>query len=56
MPKRGRPRSENQRGKQIRIRLTEEEFNKLNVISEQMGITKSDFIRLSIFNKENSHD
>lgn len=47
--KRGRPPKDNKRDVGFRIRLTAEEYQILTEISKQMGLTKSDVIRKTIF-------
>lgn len=44
-PKMGRPKVENPKALQYRIRLTEEEAQKLEYCSEKTGLTKADVLR-----------
>lgn len=40
----GRPKSENPRNRRLEIRLTEEEFNKINTCAKFLGKTRTDTI------------
>ena len=46
--KMGRPMSENPKIYRIGVRLTEEEYQKLNKYCIQRGLTKTEFIRICI--------
>ena len=46
--KRGRPKTEGARTKEIRVRLNDEEFNRLTRYAERSGRTKSDILRSAI--------
>ena len=55
--KSGRPKIENPRSKQYRVRLTAEEFEKLEYLAIQNGRTMSDILRKGIeIQYENSED
>ena len=41
----GRPKKENAKDKQIRLRLTEDEHKRLKEVSKEQGYSVSDFIR-----------
>lgn len=45
MAKRGRPFSEVTRNKEFRMRLSDEEYDRLTKISKNMGMSRADTIR-----------
>lgn len=46
--KRGYPKTDDARIKEVRVRLTEEEFDRLTRYAERSGRTKSDILRSAI--------
>lgn len=46
--KRGRPKTKGTRRKEVRVRLTDEEFDRLTRYAERSGRTKSDILRSAI--------
>ena len=46
--KRGHPKTDDPRIKEVRVRLTEEEFDRLTRYAERSGRTKSDILRSAI--------
>ena len=47
-PRTGRPKSNNPKRNDLRIRMTDDEIKILNICSEKTGLNKSDVIRLGI--------
>ena len=47
-PRTGRPKSNNPKKNDLRIRMTDDEIRILNICSEKTGLNKSDIIRLGI--------
>lgn len=47
-PRTGRPKSSNPKRNDTRIRMTDEEVEKLNYCCQKTGMTKADVIRLGI--------
>lgn len=47
-PRTGRPKSDNPKKNDTRIRMTDEEVEKLNFCCQKTGKTKADVIRLGI--------
>lgn len=47
-PRTGRPKSSNPKKNDLRIRMTDDEIEILNICSEKTGLNKSDVIRLGI--------
>lgn len=45
MAKRGRPFSENPRTREFRMRLSDEEYDRLTKISKDMGMSRADAVR-----------
>lgn len=43
-PTLGRPKSENPKSKQLKIRMTEKEFQNLTDIAEKKGMTKTEVV------------
>ncbi|HEL2475500.1 hypothetical protein [Streptococcus suis] len=47
-PRTGRPKSENPKTRQFRMRLTEEEFSNLENVAEQKNMTKTEVVMRGI--------
>lgn len=47
-PRTGRPKSENPKTRQFRMRLTEEEFSNLEKVAEEKSMTKTEVVMRGI--------
>ncbi len=47
-PKTGRPKSDNKKDKMFRVRIDDETMQKLETVSRDQGITKSEVVRNGI--------
>lgn len=47
-PRTGRPKSENPKSRQFRMRLTEEEFSNLEQVAKQKSMTKTEVVMRGI--------
>lgn len=50
----GRPRKENPRNLEVRVRLTREEYDWLSSYADANGVTMSDILRSGIFMSDNN--
>ena len=50
-PRTGRPKSDNSKDTMLRVRIDEETVNKLEIVSKELSITKSEVVRNGIENE-----
>ncbi len=50
-PKTGRPKSDNSKDTMLRVRIDEDTVRKLETVSRELGITKSEVVRNGIENE-----
>lgn len=50
-PRTGRPKSDNSKDTMLRVRIDEETVNKLEIVSKELSITKSEVVRKGIENE-----
>ena len=55
MAKKGRPKEEKTRKNTVRVRLTDEEMEKLDLMTCVVGVSKSEIVRIALERYEKIH-